>query len=102
MKKLLLGMLLLLFSLTTYSQTPAQEPKSTERYFLIAIEFKTLNGVGMGYWTESGPHFPNKKDIEKTAQDEFKIQDEPVILNIMEFKSKQDWKDFNYATWETK
>lgn len=69
-----------------------------ERYFLITVQYQTNSKIGHCYWSCVQENYPNKKNIEDALYEQWKIKahNHIVILNIIEFKNKKDWQEFNY------
>lgn len=63
------------------------------RYFLISFNLKNIASVGNLLIEEET--FPSTSQINKVVQSYHSINEEVIILNIFEFKNKQDFQDFD-------
>jgi hypothetical protein len=66
------------------------------RYFLITVNYldSSNNNFGHAYFTMNSNLFPSIKWINKFCKEKYGAKS-VVILNIMEFKNKADWEQFN-------
>jgi hypothetical protein len=101
MKKVFIAFILATITIFCFSQTTTVKKESKSRHFLFVVQFSTLegNGFASSQITTDGS-FPNYTTIEDNVCKKFKVKaDQLVLINIFEFKSEQDWKDYNYSTW---
>lgn len=88
--------LLLLFTICS-----SQKPKPVNRFFLISYSVQTtIGGTSIGDFPCEVAGFPSKvRIVEKVS--EFSGQPAThktvVVTNIYEFKTKQDYLDYNYS-----
>ena len=67
--------------------------KNKTRYFLISYYSANNFQVNVGNMTVNGEEFPNQKFIQSHIFETTKIEN-PVIQNIFEFKSLEDYNEF--------
>jgi hypothetical protein len=97
-KRLTIAGILIVIAFIAFS---FQKAKPTNRFFLISYSIQTTNGgTSIGDFPCEVSGFPSKvRIVEKVS--EFSGQPAThktvVVTNIFEFKSKQDYLDYNYS-----